>query len=121
MYCFKISGMTSSFRFNGISNSDLNAFYHNLVPRPDLHFLMSSTTPIDYQNDQHQMKGKNTNFNIEYFLKYICELKIHIIRHHEYHTGTFLNQNYPILKGNLHNSTPEGGAEPLPPLSILAW
>ena len=80
-----------------ISNSDLNAFYHNLVPRPDLHFLMSSTTPIDYQNDQHQMKGKNTNFNIEYFLKYMWTQNTHYKASWIPH-GNVLNQNYPILK-----------------------
>jgi len=49
MLCFLInfiSIFSSSMRFEGILNLDLNEITMNLVPYPELHFLMSSIVPL---------------------------------------------------------------------------
>lgn len=41
-----LSNLTSSMRFSGKLNIDLNEITMNLVPFPNLHFLMSSMSPL---------------------------------------------------------------------------
>ena len=41
-----LSNLTSSMRFSGKLNVDLNEITMNLVPFPKLHFLMSSMSPL---------------------------------------------------------------------------
>lgn len=41
-----LSNLTCSMRFNGILNVDFNEITMNLVPYPDLHFLVSSMSPL---------------------------------------------------------------------------
>lgn len=41
-----LSNLTSSMRFEGILNVDLNEITMNLVPFPDLHFLVSGLSPL---------------------------------------------------------------------------
>jgi len=41
-----LSNITCSMRFDGILNVDLNEITMNLVPYPDLHFLLSSMAPL---------------------------------------------------------------------------
>ena len=41
-----LSNVTCSMRFEGILNVDLNEITMNLVPYPDLHFLISSMAPL---------------------------------------------------------------------------
>eukprot|EP00761_Pharyngomonas_kirbyi_P012856 gb/GECH01012883.1/.p1 GENE.gb/GECH01012883.1/~~gb/GECH01012883.1/.p1 ORF type:complete len:450 (+),score=138.75 gb/GECH01012883.1/:1-1350(+) len=41
-----ISSLTSSLRFEGSLNVDLNEFQTNLVPYPRIHFMLSSYTPL---------------------------------------------------------------------------
>jgi tubulin epsilon len=40
-----ITNLTSSMRFEGSLNVDLNEITTNLVPFPRMHYLMSSTSP----------------------------------------------------------------------------
>lgn len=41
-----LSHITCSMRFEGTLNVDLNEISMNLVPYPDLHFLISSMAPL---------------------------------------------------------------------------
>ena len=41
-----LSNLTSSMRFEGPLNVDFNEITMNLVPYPDLHFLLSSMAPL---------------------------------------------------------------------------
>lgn len=41
-----LSNLTSSMRFDGILNVDFNEITMNLVPYPDIHFLLSSIAPL---------------------------------------------------------------------------
>jgi tubulin epsilon len=41
-----LSNLTCSMRFEGILNVDFNEITMNLVPYPDLHFLVSSLAPL---------------------------------------------------------------------------
>lgn len=41
-----LSHITCSMRFEGALNVDLNEITMNLVPFPDLHFLISSMAPL---------------------------------------------------------------------------
>jgi len=41
-----LSNLTCSTRFEGILNVDFNEITMNLVPYPDLHFLISSLAPL---------------------------------------------------------------------------
>ena len=41
-----LSSITCSMRFEGILNVDLNEITMNLVPFPELHFLISSLAPL---------------------------------------------------------------------------
>jgi tubulin epsilon len=41
-----LSNLTCSMRFEGVLNVDFNEITMNLVPYPDLHFLMSSIAPL---------------------------------------------------------------------------
>lgn len=41
-----LSNLTSSMRFSGNLNVDLNEITMNLVPFPKLHFLLSSISPL---------------------------------------------------------------------------
>jgi tubulin epsilon len=41
-----LSGITCSMRFEGTLNVDLNEITMNLVPFPELHFLISSLAPL---------------------------------------------------------------------------
>lgn len=42
-----ISSMTSSLRFQGVLNTDLNEFRTNLVPYPRIHFVLPSFAPLN--------------------------------------------------------------------------
>jgi len=55
-----ISGMTSSLRFDGELNVDLNEFHTNLVPFPRLHYMTSSFAPIISKK-----KAKNEIFSVQ--------------------------------------------------------
>jgi len=55
-----ISSMTASLRFEGEMNVDLNEFQTNLVPFPRLHFMTSSTSPI-----QSKAKANNDSFTVQ--------------------------------------------------------
>ncbi|EGR30381.1 hypothetical protein IMG5_133480 [Ichthyophthirius multifiliis] len=52
-----LSNVTCSMRFEGILNVDLNEITMNLVPYPDLHFLVSSMAPL-YSVQQQNMQPK---------------------------------------------------------------
>ena len=41
-----LSNLTCSMRFEGVLNVDFNEITMNLVPYPDLHFLVSSLAPL---------------------------------------------------------------------------
>lgn len=41
-----LSNLTCSMRFEGVLNVDFNEITMNLVPYPDLHFLVSSIAPL---------------------------------------------------------------------------
>lgn len=41
-----LSNLTCSMRFEGILNVDFNEITMNLVPYPDIHFLLSSIAPL---------------------------------------------------------------------------
>ena len=41
-----LSNLTCSTRFEGVLNVDFNEITMNLVPYPDLHFLISSMAPL---------------------------------------------------------------------------
>lgn len=41
-----LSNLTCSMRFEGVLNVDFNEITTNLVPYPDLHFLISSLAPL---------------------------------------------------------------------------
>jgi tubulin epsilon len=41
-----LSNITCSMRFEGTLNVDLNEITMNLVPYPDLHFLISAMAPL---------------------------------------------------------------------------
>lgn len=41
-----LSNLTCSMRFEGVLNVDFNEITMNLVPYPDLHFLLSSMSPL---------------------------------------------------------------------------
>lgn len=41
-----LSNLTCSMRFEGILNVDFNEITMNLVPYPDIHFLLSSLAPL---------------------------------------------------------------------------
>lgn len=41
-----LSNLTCSTRFEGVLNVDFNEITMNLVPYPDLHFLISSLAPL---------------------------------------------------------------------------
>lgn len=53
-----VSSMTSSLRFEGSLNTDINEFKTNLVPFPRIHFLLPSLSPL-VPVDQAQME-RNT-------------------------------------------------------------
>jgi len=57
-----VSGMTCTLRFEGELNVNLSELKTNLVPRPDLHFLMCSTTPVAHQDDQDIMRVYDLTF-----------------------------------------------------------
>jgi len=41
-----ISSLTTSLRFDGALNVDINEFQTNLVPYPRIHFMLSSYAPV---------------------------------------------------------------------------
>lgn len=41
-----LSGLTCSMRFEGVLNVDFNEITMNLVPYPDLHFLLPALAPL---------------------------------------------------------------------------
>jgi len=60
----------SSMRFEGILNLDLNEITMNLVPYPELHFLMSSIVPLYSLCDTKLQPRKYHNisfFNSKFF------------------------------------------------------
>jgi tubulin alpha len=56
------SGLTTSLRFEGELNVDLGELKTNLIPRPDLNFLLCATTPVTNQDDQDQMRVFDLTF-----------------------------------------------------------
>jgi len=48
-----ISSITTSLRFKGTLNVDLNEFQTNLVPFPRIHFMLSSLAPVVSVKDIH--------------------------------------------------------------------
>lgn len=48
-----LSNITCSMRFEGVLNVDLNEITMNLVPFPDLHFLLSSIAPLYSLSDSN--------------------------------------------------------------------
>jgi tubulin epsilon len=55
-----LTNLTSSMRFNGALNVDLNEITMNLVPYPRMHFLVSQLSPFVTFKDM-RMKGKNSS------------------------------------------------------------
>lgn len=49
-----LTGLTSSMRFEGSLNVDLNEITTNLVPYPKLHYIMSSISPVVVSKDHRQ-------------------------------------------------------------------
>lgn len=48
-----LSNITCSMRFEGVLNVDLNEITMNLVPYPELHFLISSIAPLYSLSDSN--------------------------------------------------------------------
>ena len=49
--------LTSSMRFEGVLNVDLNEITTNLVPFPRLHFLLASLAPLTASKDVGKLAG----------------------------------------------------------------
>ena len=49
--------LTSSVRFEGALNVDLNEITTNLVPFPRLHFLLASVSPLAAPRDMSKLSG----------------------------------------------------------------
>jgi tubulin epsilon len=56
-----LTNLTSSMRFEGSLNVDLNEITTNLVPFPRLHFLLSSMSPMFLRQSQQQVMNKRLN------------------------------------------------------------
>merc|ERR550525_535966 len=52
-----VSSMTSSLRFEGELNMDLNEFQTNLVPFPRLHFMITSMAPVTTDKKKETQKA----------------------------------------------------------------
>ncbi|EFC40613.1 beta-tubulin [Naegleria gruberi] len=66
-----VTGITSSFRFSGIINSDLRKMATNLVPFPRAHFFMNSLSPLGSSFDNSDLKVEQITsqlFNPNHFL-----------------------------------------------------
>lgn len=50
--------LTSSMRFEGALNVDLNEITTNLVPFPRLHFLLASLSPLTASKDVGKLTGQ---------------------------------------------------------------
>jgi tubulin epsilon len=57
-----LSNLTCSMRFEGVLNLDLNEITMNLVPFPELHFLISSIVPLYSLCDTSLQPRKLTKF-----------------------------------------------------------
>jgi tubulin epsilon len=51
-----LTNLTSSMRFEGSLNVDLNEITTNLVPYPKLHYIMSSLSPLSFSQDLQKRK-----------------------------------------------------------------
>ncbi|KAF4316545.1 hypothetical protein BBO99_00005366 [Phytophthora kernoviae] len=64
-----LTNLTSSMRFEGILNVDLNEITTNLVPFPKLHFLLSSMSPMFATSDPRQQPRRLNQMFTEVFQK----------------------------------------------------
>merc|ERR1719377_126123 len=59
-----LNNLTSSMRFEGSLNLDLNEITMNLVPFPRMHFLLSSMSPLHLSKDARMVsRGFNQMFS----------------------------------------------------------
>lgn len=52
-----VSSLTTSLRFSGTLNVDLNEFQTNLVPYPRIHFMLSSLAPVVSLDEMHTVRN----------------------------------------------------------------
>ncbi|KAG3090698.1 hypothetical protein PI125_g17619 [Phytophthora idaei] len=64
-----LTNLTSSMRFKGSLNVDLNEITTNLVPFPKLHFLLSSMSPVFATSDPRQQPRRLNQMFTEAFQK----------------------------------------------------
>ncbi|ETI54441.1 hypothetical protein F441_02665, partial [Phytophthora nicotianae CJ01A1] len=64
-----LTNLTSSMRFQGSLNVDLNEITTNLVPFPKLHFLLSSMSPVFATSDPRQQPRRLNQMFTEAFQK----------------------------------------------------
>ncbi|KAI9987400.1 hypothetical protein PInf_023430 [Phytophthora infestans] len=64
-----LTNLTSSMRFEGSLNVDLNEITTNLVPFPKLHFLLSSMSPVFATSDPRQQPRRLNQMFTEAFQK----------------------------------------------------
>eukprot|EP00644_Phytophthora_capsici_P008497 jgi/Phyca11/111385/e_gw1.20.707.1 len=64
-----LTNLTSSMRFEGSLNVDLNEITTNLVPFPKLHFLLSSMSPVFATSDPRQQPRRLNQMFAEAFQK----------------------------------------------------
>jgi tubulin epsilon len=62
-----LTNLTSSMRFEGSLNVDLNEITTNLVPFPKLHFLLSSMSPVFATADPRQQPRRLNQMFAEAF------------------------------------------------------
>lgn len=67
-----LTNLTSSMRFEGSLNVDLNEITTNLVPFPKLHFLLSSMSPISMTADPRQQPRRLNQMFSDAFQKYVA-------------------------------------------------
>ncbi|GMF62904.1 unnamed protein product [Phytophthora fragariaefolia] len=70
-----LTNLTSSMRFEGSLNVDLNEITTNLVPFPKLHFLLSSMSPVFATSDPRQQPRRLNQMFSDAFQKYVEPLR----------------------------------------------
>jgi tubulin epsilon len=75
-----LTNLTSSMRFEGSLNVDLNEITTNLVPYPKLHFLQSSMSPMFTTVDPRQQPRRLTQMFSDAFHRYVMCVILFLFR-----------------------------------------